>query len=196
MRPPRALLAVAILALVPGCGGGSTAEPRPPAAKAVNARPTPYQASLAFARCMRRHGVAHPDPDRTGDFHLTRRQERLMRRAGPKKHEAAERACFHYLKPVVSTKPLSRHAQTLAEGALRTFAGCMRGRGYDFFREPMVRNMSRGRAMFGFRRTSRPSAFRRAARTLAFVRARTACEKGLSASLDRIIKADRGETPR
>jgi hypothetical protein len=193
MRPPWALVPLAALALVAGCGSAAS-PPQSPAAKPARARPTPYQASLAFARCMRRHGVPHPDPDRTGDFHLTPREEQVMRRAGPKKHEAAERACFHYLEPVVSTKPLSQHAQTLAKGALRKFAACMRGRGYDFYRDPMVRNLSRGRAMFGFRRSSR--ALRRAARTRRFIRARTACEKDLSASLDKIIKADRGETPR
>src|SRR4051812_19733293 len=36
----------------------------------------PFVASLAYARCLRRHGVPQPDPDRNGDFHLTAAQER------------------------------------------------------------------------------------------------------------------------
>ena len=161
------------------------------------ARSTPtqsYRASLAFARCMRAHGIPHPNPDQAGNFSLTPRQERDMRRAAsPKRHEQVERACFHFLKPVVSTKPLSAHARSLAKGALRTFAGCMAMRGYDFYRSrPVVRNLTLGRAFFGFAQVDPRS--RPVQNAPAFLRARTACEKRLNARLDAIIAADRIET--
>ena len=165
-------------------GHGTSAHPRAPTVD-------PYKAALAFAECMRRHGVPHPDPDRGGNFHLTPRDEALMRRAGRRKHDAAEKACFHFLRPVVSTKPLSRHAQELAKAALRGFSRCMAARGYGFYSRPFVRNLSRGRAFFGFKRTD--PAIMKVQRTQRFLRERTACEKKLNAKLDRIISADRGE---
>ena len=138
---------------------------------------------------MRRHGVPHPNPDRKGDFHLTPRQEELMRRAGQRKHEAAEKACFHHLKPVVSTKPLSAHAKAQARKALREHAGCLAARGYDFFSGPVVKDLSRGRAFFGFERTK--PGFEQAHRTPRYLRAQRACEQVLNRKLDRIIAADR-----
>ena len=149
----------------------------------------PYRAALAFARCMRKHGVPHPNPDRAGNFHLTPHDEQLMRRASPREHEAAERACFHYLKPVVSTQPLSAAAKARAARALREFSRCMGAYGYDYFSGPVVRNFSRGRAFFGFRRTD--PAIMKARRTGRYQRAQRACEKGLNAKLDHIIAVDR-----
>jgi hypothetical protein len=142
---------------------------------------------------MRQHGVPHPNPDRGGNFHLTPHDEQLMRRAGSRKHEAAEKGCFHYLKPVVSTKPLSSHAKALAATALRGFSQCMRARGYDFFRDPVVRNTSRGRAFFGFQKAD-PRA-KKVQRSERYLNARTACERKLNAKLDVIIADDRGEIP-
>jgi hypothetical protein len=150
----------------------------------------PYKASLAFARCMRQHGVPHPNPDSAGNFHLTPRQEQLMKRATPQQHELAERKCFHFLKPVVSTRPLSAHAKALARVALRGLAACMRSRGYDFYESPpVVGNLSRGRAFFGFERAD--PRLKKVEGIPRFLRARTACEQKLNAKLDAIIAADR-----
>jgi hypothetical protein len=151
----------------------------------------PYKASVAFAACMRREGLPYPDPDRAGNFHLTPRQEQRLFRFSRAKREAAEKACFHHLRPVVSTKPLSTRAKERAKEALRKFARCMRAEGFDFFSDPVVRNRSRGRAFFGFKRTD--PILRDVERSRPFLRARTACERGLSARLDKIIADDRGE---
>jgi hypothetical protein len=151
----------------------------------------PYKASLAFSDCMRRQGLPYPRPDRAGEFHLTPRQEQRLLRFSRAKREAAEKACFHHLRPVVSTKPLSSRAKSLAKQALRKFAGCMRAEGFDFYSDPIVKNMSRGRAFFGFETTS--PALRRVQRTQEFQRARISCERKLSARLDRIVANDRGD---
>jgi len=141
---------------------------------------------------MRSHGVPHPDPDAAGNFHLTPAQEQRMKRATPKQHERAERACFHFLRPVVSTKPLSAHAMALAKRALRANARCMANRGYPYFDSPpVVRNMSRGRAMFGYELAD-PRATR-LQHDKRFLAARTACERALNAKLDVIIADDRHE---
>ena len=180
-----ALASLALVAVVAGCGGQVRRQTASPP-QLVD----PHAAALDFARCMRAHGVPHPDPDRAGNFHLTPGQEQRMKRATPKQHERAERACFRFLKPVVSTKPLSQQAMTRAKRALTAFAGCMAERGYDYFRSaPVVRNLSRGRAFFGFERAD-PRAPQKDPRFLA---ARTACERVLNARLDAIIATDRHE---
>lgn len=178
--------------LAAGCGGAKQADRSSGAA--TTAAPAaaaphidPYRAGVGYARCMRAHGVPHPDPDRNGDFHLTPAQERRMGRATPQQHEAADAACFHYLKGTVSTAPLSKAAQRAALVPLGAVRRCMHARGYELGK-PMVRNMSRGRAMFGFETAPQhPSKQLNAAEH--------ACERkaGLAKKLDAIIKADRGE---
>ena len=188
----RAALTGAIVAASVACGSSTEAHQTATAGRRDTKLVDPYKASLAFARCMRQHGVPHPNPDSAGNFHLTPRQEQLMRRATPQQHELADRACFHFLKPVVSTKPLSAHAMALARVALRGLAACMRSRGYDFFNSaPVVRNLSRGRAFFGFKRAD--PRVKKVEKTAPFLRARTACEQKLNAKLDAIIAADRHE---
>jgi hypothetical protein len=133
----------------------------------------------------RAHGVAHPNPDRNGDFHLTPKQERAMRAsATPKEHDAAEKACFHLLKGVVSTQPLSRGAMRAALTPLRDLKRCLEGHGYRVGK-PTVRNMSRGRAFFGFDHVTKPAP----------PGVQHACERkvGLAQRIDAIVKADRGE---
>ena len=151
----------------------------------------PFKASLAFSDCMRRQGLPYPRPDRAGNFHLTPRQEQRLLGFSPAKRESAEKTCFHHLRPVVSTKPLSSRAKGLAKQALRQFAGCMRAEGFDFYSDPMVRNLSRGRAFFGFRSTD--PTLQKVQRSPRFLRVRTACERKLSARLDKIVASDRGE---
>jgi hypothetical protein len=133
---------------------------------------------------MREHGVAHPGPDRSGDFHLTPKQEQRMRgSATPKERDAAEKACFHLLKGTVSTKPLSNAARRAALGPLRDLKSCLAERGYHVGK-PIVKGMSRGRAMFGFdRATPTPPAVQHA------------CERKvhLAKRIDQIIRIDRAE---
>ena len=194
MKAPIVLCSAALLlAACAGAGAHTAATPHTtpdPGAPHIN----PYLASLAFAQCMREHGVAHPNPDRSGDFHLTLAQERRMRAsATPKEHEAAETSCFHFLKGTVSTKPLSRAAMHAALEPLRDLKRCMHGYGYEFGK-PLVRNLSRGRAMFGFDSAAQPSP-RNARERERFGTAQHTCEKrvNLARRIDAIIKADRGE---
>src|SRR3954465_381514 len=114
----RALPLVLAVLLIAGCGSSlsvstlrattTASRPRPTAASA-----DPYTASLAYARCMRSHGVPHPNPDRKGDFHLTLAQERRMKTVPHERRQAAAKACFHTLKGL-DMRPLSREAQRRA----------------------------------------------------------------------------------
>jgi hypothetical protein len=110
--------------------------------------------------------------------------------ASPQKHEAAEKACFHYLKGTISTQPLSAAAQRAALVPLRDLKRCLHGFGYDVGK-PIVRTLSRGRAMFGFS-SSAPIPQTRQARAR-LQRAQYTCENRvkLSQRIDAIIKADR-----
>jgi hypothetical protein len=157
----------------------------------------PYTASLAYAGCLRRRGVPHPDPDRRGDFRLTPADERRLRRVGAKKRAAAERACFHHLKGL-NLRPLSRQAIARAEKVVADLGRCLRRRGHRVG-APDVRNLGRGRASFGFkplpyqrdRAYWQSAAGRRKARELA--RDGLACEKQVSMAqrLTKIVNEDR-----
>jgi hypothetical protein len=195
MRPFAATAFVCVLAvLAAGCGAARPTDTVGPASTLAPSAPhlDPYRAAIAYARCMRAHGIPHPNPDANGDFHLTPAQEQRMRAAAtPKEHESADAACFHFLEETVSTQPLSRGAIQAALVPLRELARCLRGFGFETGK-PMVRNLSRGRAMFGFGRAPQPSD---ASGTKRLQQAQRTCERrvNLSARLDAIIKADRGE---
>jgi hypothetical protein len=191
----RFLVAMPLLAVAAGCGGSHAAAPTAPPQAASLTGPIPhidpYKAAVAYARCMRAHGIPHPDPDANGDFHLTPAQDKAMHKASPKQHEAADKACFHLLKGTVSTQPLSKGAQRAALGPLGEVRQCMRGFGYQLGK-PIVKNMTRGRAMFGFDYApvqKTPQARQK------MQGAQHTCEKrvGLAKKIDAIIKADRGE---
>jgi len=167
--------------------------PGPMYALGANLPPTPervYKASLAYAQCMRAHGVPQPNPDHSGDIHLTAAEERAMRRVGAKKVHAADKICFTlHLKGIVSTKPLSPWAQARAIDVLKELAACMHDYGY-VEGKPTVRTMSQGRAFFGFTSAPRPRGPTDQKRLMS---AQHTCEQRvqLAKRLDAIIKADR-----
>jgi hypothetical protein len=172
-----------LLVLLLAAASASVAAAVPPGTDRV------YTASLAYAKCMRAHGVPQPDPDRNGDIQLTAADERRMRRVGRAKIQAADKLCFNlHLKGVVSTKPLSISARLQAIRVLEDLSGCMRGYGYKMGK-PVVRNLSRGRAFFGFEHPA--LGVRDRAR---FARSQHTCERRVEMArrIDAIIRADRG----
>jgi hypothetical protein len=80
------------------------------------------EAQLAFARCMREHGVDFPDPV-NGQF-----QSRSSP-GGQRKYEAAQEACQHLLEDAVPILDEQQQAE-LREASL-AFARCMREHGID-----------------------------------------------------------------
>src|SRR6478735_2405881 len=104
------------------------------AAVSAAAAPTPehvYRASLAYTQCMRAHGVPQPNPDHTGNIHLTPADEAALRKVGRKKVQTTDKRCFNlHLKGVVSTKPLSAYAQSQALVVLRDLKGCLKSYGF------------------------------------------------------------------
>ena len=147
----------------------------------------PYEAGLAYAACMHAHGVPHPDPDRKGNFSLTPADEARLRAVGRAKVKAGDAACFHFIKPFVSTKPLSPHAQAQARAVLAQVRACVADAGFRLG-PPTVKNLSRGRAFFGFANDARSSA-----PSAAMTKAEHACERtvGLAKKIDAIVAVDR-----
>jgi hypothetical protein len=170
-----------------GCASKATAPPprSHPPPRASRASADPYRASLAYARCLRGHGVPHPDPNKAGDFNLTSADERRLRSVSKRQREAAIRACFHNLKGL-DMRPLSRQGQRRALVVLGELQRCMRRRGYTLG-APIVRNMSMGRMMFGFGRTPPEVPRRRLERD------QHACERQvhLARKINQIIADDR-----
>jgi hypothetical protein len=132
---------------------------------------------------MRAHGVPHPDPDRTGNFRLTPAQERQLRSVPRSKRLAADKACFHHLKGL-NNRPLTRQAKLRALGVLRELSRCIEGYGFTMGK-PVVKNLPRGRAFFGFE--SGPPMSKRVAQ------AQHTCEKrvDLAGKIDQIVAEDR-----
>jgi hypothetical protein len=133
-----ALGLVALLAA--GCGGAAART------QGTVTPPKAYTTALAYAKCMRAHGIAHPNPKPDGDFALTPKQERELRASGTRaERKAADAVCLKEDVP-----PLSRAARRAAEaGPLRDLKRCLENKGYRVGK-PTVKPLAHGRAFFGF----------------------------------------------
>ncbi|HEY5101020.1 MAG TPA: hypothetical protein VII54_13290 [Gaiellaceae bacterium] len=119
MDPRVLLLAFALVLLAAACGSSPAAHP------AASAR---VSHSLAFARCMRAHGVANfPDPDPQGNF------PSFSTGVSKQASSAANDACKHLLSSGGTATPLERQ-QKLEFGV--KVAECLRAHGYPNFPDP------------------------------------------------------------
>lgn len=121
-RPKTCLLAAALAAvslLAAACGG-----PAGPAAS--TAHETAYQRELAYAACMRAHGLpSFPDPQSNGTFNSTRQNASDFH--GPQ-FLAANKSCAHLEGPGMTLA----QQQRFTSQALK-FAACMRAHGITGF---------------------------------------------------------------
>jgi len=181
MRAGVLCLATALVAGAVGCNSGGSKH-----VSAARAGPStnPYLASLAYARCLRAHGVPQPLPDEHGEFSLTPADEKRLRTVPRPQREAGMKACFHHIS-ALNNDPLSERAHRRAIKVLLELKKCLRGFGYTVGR-PMVRNMSFWRAMFGFDTAAGPS-------TPRLQHAQLVCEKrvDMARRITRIIDEDR-----
>ena len=125
----RAGLAAAVLApiglLATACGGSSST------AASAGGGPTHVQAALAYARCMRAHGVPDfPDPDSNGQFNVDRHSVSSQ-------ETAANQVCHHLLNTGDQANA-ARQQQGLGQ-ALK-YARCMRAHGVPNFPDPQTTN--------------------------------------------------------
>jgi hypothetical protein len=131
------LLLVVLSACTGGAGssnGVATLNSADPAASAApSASMSPQDALLAYARCMRDHGIDMPDPqfdDTNGKFNVQ------IGAAGSKptdkqKIDAAQQACQHFMDGV-AFGPGGGEIDQETQDALLAFARCMREHGIDF----------------------------------------------------------------
>jgi hypothetical protein len=118
-----AALAVGVALLAAGCGGGG----RSPSAS----RPAVHQELVAFAHCMRSHGVPDwPDPLPQGGFPRTG----AGGNSGPQA-DSAMHTCQHLLPPV-QPESTAQQARVLAQDL--KWARCMRAHGFPVS-DPSVR---------------------------------------------------------
>src|SRR5262249_3141571 len=125
--PIRVLLAaVAATASLAACGSDNKS-PTSSDTKEKN-----RQALLAYAQCMRQHGVDMADPKFDSDGGVTMSQGGPGTNPVPKaKMDAAQRACEKYQKQV-KAPPLTAAEQAEFRQAALKNAQCMRDHGIDF----------------------------------------------------------------
>jgi hypothetical protein len=114
-----AVAGIALLAAACGGGGSSAA-----------GGSSPYQKAVAYAQCMRSHGVpGFPDPDSKGNF-LIKGPELG---GSPRQYQAADKACRHLL-PNGGQMTAAQQQKALSQ-ALK-FSACMRAHGLPSFPDP------------------------------------------------------------
>jgi hypothetical protein len=117
-----ATLAVGVALLAAGCGGGGGS----PHAS----RPAVHQELVAFAHCMRSHGVPDfPDPLPDGGFPRTG--------AGNSPQSGSALSTCRHLLPPIQRPSVAQQAQALAQDL--KWARCMRAHGFPGFSDPSVR---------------------------------------------------------
>jgi hypothetical protein len=94
---------------------------------------TAYQKAVAYARCMRTHGVPRfPDPDSRGNFQVSPTE------IGPTngtQFRSADKACGHLLP---ASQPMTPAQQRTATAQALRFVACMRSDGLPNFPDPIV----------------------------------------------------------
>jgi len=132
------VVAVAALALVAaGCGGGSSGTP--PVASATTAATTTAtgapNGAVAFARCMRSHGIPNwPDPARGGYF--DKAKIRALGISGIRIRAIEDGPCNNLLPANSGPAPLTAQQQRTRLADELSFARCMRGHGVGHFPDP------------------------------------------------------------
>jgi hypothetical protein len=122
------LSALAGLSLLASACGGSSSLHAAATATLSSAESAHRKEALAYARCMRTHGVPDfPDPDPQGDLPPFRPREAKQIAA------AADGACKHLLSSGGNAGPQQRQ-QKLAFGV--KVAQCLRAHGYPNFPDP------------------------------------------------------------
>ena len=129
MRPPKPIpvSVVAVALLATGCGGGSSE---------TAALTTRQSGALAYAQCMRSHGVANfPDPTSTNGGNDKEVIVNALQHDSRSKVQAAQTACSRVNGGSPGSPQRTPHGPAqVAE--IVAFARCMRGHGFPRFPDP------------------------------------------------------------
>jgi hypothetical protein len=120
--------AAAFSLLTAGCGNGGSS-------RSTTAAATPHNGALAFARCMRAHGVPNwPDPNSSGVFDKSKLAQLGVSR--PRVRALEGGACGNLLtNGGAGRQQAAQQKRTRLIDALG-FARCMRARGFSSFPDP------------------------------------------------------------
>jgi hypothetical protein len=126
-----------VAALAAGCGGGpassSAGASGSPAASGSSAGST-YRSDLAYAACIRSHGVPNfPDPKPGGGFDMTSNPN-------DPQLQAAQRECAHLLPPS-QQQTTTGHFTPQQVAQLLKYARCMRSHGILNFPDPTSKGL-------------------------------------------------------
>lgn len=154
-RTVAAIIAAASLALPVAASGSSRSSTSPGGASNARAsalsQSTNTEQGLAFARCMRSHGVPNwPDPNSSGVF--PKRTSQQLGVSGSQ-FQAAEKACQHLL-PIGPLPPGGQPTPTelrVMESDALSFARCMRSHGVTTWPDYTLRD---GIPIFDLHQTS------------------------------------------
>ena len=136
-RPSLAVLvgALALTLAVAACGGGGKAngvaslsgsnKPTATTSAGPKSQQEALKAALAFARCMRQHGIDMPDPKPDANGRIT--QELGGKGPSDPKFKAAQQACQKYMPN--GGQPIKPNPQEQQQ--MLAFARCMRQHGID-----------------------------------------------------------------
>jgi len=128
---------VAVLMLAVACGGRSKGPPvasagsNTPAADGSSTSDSAQHSALAYARCMRSHGVADfPDPDSQGHFNA------IPNLNTSPQFQAAQQACKDLLPNNGGMNTTGGHLSAQQQAQLLRYARCMRAHGVENFPDP------------------------------------------------------------
>lgn len=127
-RTAAAVISMAALALLTGaCGGGGHAA-------TTSATSDHERGTLAYARCMRSHGVPNfPDPNSSGSID----KAKVSSLSASPQFRVAEGTCRQLL-PNTSTPTATRAEVQAALNGMVRFAACMRSHGVQSWPDPQV----------------------------------------------------------
>jgi hypothetical protein len=123
MRTTLILTSLAAAGVLLGACGGTDGDD-------AAAKTDPEQAQLAFAKCMREHGIDMPDPKPAaggGPSRVTFSSK--AGDGGPQKLDAAQKACQKHMR--AAAPELSPEQEQKLRDAALAFARCMRSNGVD-----------------------------------------------------------------
>jgi hypothetical protein len=126
---PTSIVAIAAVSLLTaGCGGSSSTT-------AATTTTATQNGALAYARCMRSHGVPNfPDPTSSGGSHKEAVVSALQE-VSNSQADAASTACIHVNGGSPGTGQSAAQSQA-PTAAMLAFARCMRRRGFPNFPDP------------------------------------------------------------
>jgi hypothetical protein len=123
-----AMLGIVVLA---ACGSSATTN-----ASGDSSTSTAYQKALAYAQCIRTHGVPnYPDPNSKGQF-IIQNGSSAPPSVSATVANAAAKACQKLLPPSMAQGPPKGSQGAKATGQGLKFAACMRSHGEPSFPDP------------------------------------------------------------